>query len=30
MSWSETVFERETLYAEVWKEPVSTIASAIG
>lgn len=26
MPWSETVFERDTLYAEVWKEPVSTVA----
>jgi len=26
MSWKQIVFDRETLYTEVWKEPVSTVA----
>jgi len=26
MSWQQIIFDRETLYAEVWKEPVSTVA----
>src|ERR1700694_751303 len=30
MSWSETVFERVTMYAEVWKEPVNTVAKRYG
>lgn len=30
MPWSQTVFERETIYAEVWKEPVNTVAKRYG
>src|SRR5688572_26821400 len=30
MPWAESVFERETIYAEVWKEPVNTVAKRYG
>jgi hypothetical protein len=26
MAWQQVVFDRQTLYGEVWKEPVSTVA----
>lgn len=30
MSWTESIFERETIYAEVWKEPVNAVAKRYG
>lgn len=30
MPWSQTVFERDTIYAEVWAEPVNAVAKRYG
>lgn len=30
MPWQQIIFDRETLYVEVWKEPVSTVAKHYG
>jgi hypothetical protein len=30
MSYDETIFERDTLYARVWSEPLRTVAASYG